>query len=59
MEFFVKIQATAVPLVEKNGNKSLLIFGLTSVLHDYTLKNKTQISILFAVICAALKITTP
>ncbi len=59
MEFFVKIQATAVPLVEKNGTKSLLIFGLTSMLHDYTLKNTIQFSILFAVICTGLKITTP
>ena len=38
MEFFVKIQATAVPLMKKIGIKHLLIFRLMSLLSDYTLK---------------------
>ncbi len=45
MEIVVKIQATAVPLVEKTGTNYLLIFRLTSLLSNYTLKN-IQISIL-------------
>ncbi len=49
MEFLVKIQATAVPLVEKMGTKYLLIFRLTTLLSDYTLRNKIRVSMLFYV----------
>ena len=54
MEFFLKIQATAAPLVEERGTKYLLIFRWTSLLSDYTLKNKIQVSMLFSVICKNL-----
>ncbi len=47
MEFIVKIQATAAPLVEEMRTKYLLIFRMTSfrltsfrLTNDYTLKNK-------------------
>ncbi len=49
MEFFVKNQSTAGPLVEKLGTKYLLIFRLTSWLSDYTLKNKIRVRMLFSV----------
>ncbi len=49
MEFFVKNQASAAPLVEEKGTKYLLIFRLTSWLSDYTLKNKIRVSMLFSV----------
>ncbi len=45
MELFVKIQAAAVPLVEETGTKYFLIFKLSSLLSDYTLKNKIQVRI--------------
>ncbi len=57
MEFFVKIQPTAAPLVEEIGTKYLLIFRLTSLLSDHTLKNKIQVSMLFSVICTSLQAT--
>ena len=56
MELFVKIQAATVPLVEETGTKYFLIFKLSSLLSDYTLKNKIQVSILFAVMCTILNI---
>ncbi len=40
VEFFVKIQATAAPLVEEMGTTYELIFRLTNLLSNYTLKNK-------------------
>ncbi len=54
MEFFLKIQATAAPLVKETGTKYLFIFRLTNVLSDYTLKNKIRVSILFSVIWISL-----
>ena len=54
MEFFLKIQATAVPLVEETGTKYLFIFRLTNVFSDYTLKNKITVSMLFSVIWTSL-----
>ena len=47
--FFVKIQATVVPLVEKTGTKYVLFFRLTSLFSNCTLKNKIQVSMLFSV----------
>ena len=47
MEFFVKIQATAAPLLEATGTKCLYMFRVTSFLIDYTLKNKIWVSMLF------------
>ncbi len=55
MEFLVKIQATAAPLVEEKRTKYLLffIFRLTSLLSDYTLNNKVRVSMLFSVTCTS------
>ena len=55
MEFFVKIQATAE---KKMGTKYLWIFSLTSLLSDYTLRNKIRVSVLFCTnICTSLQAT--
>ncbi len=55
MEFFVKIQATAAPLVEEIGTKYLLRFRLTSLLSDYTLKRKNSSQ--HAIFCHMYKFT--
>ncbi len=47
MEFFIKIQATAAPLVEEMWTKYLLIFKLTCLLNDCTLKNEIPVNMLF------------
>ncbi len=54
IEFFLKIQATAAPLMEETGTKYLFIFRLTNVLINYTLKNKIRVSMLFSVIWTSL-----
>ncbi len=53
MKYKNKILATVVPLMEKNVT---ICFSASKFLSDYSHKNKTQVSILFAVTCTTLRL---